>query len=410
MAKVIAIVGTLDTKGGEVEYLRGLITKRGHKALAIDIGMGGKPSITADITAEEVAEAGGANIEELRASTDRHRGSQIMVAGAIKKVGQLHSTGKLDGIIAFGGATATLMGTTIMGALPFGVPKLMVSSWVAVPTVNYFGTKDITIMHSVVEAEGLNPFFKNVLSRAAGAICGMAEMEAPAPGAEKGKLFIAITGYGYTQKCVTHVTQALAERGYEPIRFHATGIGEKAMEELIEQSFFAGVIDLVPSSITHAVFGGTRIAGPERLEVAGRKGIPQVIAPGGVNSFARSSLDQLTPEFKARKHYIMDQHRVTIRMNAEESMRIAPVYAHKLNQARGPVKFLVPLRGWSAPDREGGPLYEPETDRVFIEELRRRLKPEIEIREIDAHIEDPAFAQAVIAAFEEVMKEQPASD
>jgi uncharacterized protein (UPF0261 family) len=409
MAKVIGIVGTLDTKGREVAYLKELITKRGHKALAIDIGMGGKPSITADVTAEEIAAAGGGNIEEIRASTERHRCSQIMTAGAIKKVAELHSMGQLDGIIAIGGASATLAGTTIMGALPFGVPKLMVSSWVAVPTVNYFSTKDITIMHSVVEAEGLNQFFRNVLSRAAGAICGMAEMTAPAPRAEKGRPFVAITGYGYTEKCATYLTQALEERGYEPIRFHATGIGDKAMEELIEQGFFAAVIDLVPSSITHAIYGGPRVAGPERLEVAGRKGIPQVVAPAGVNCCVRI-LDQLTPELKARKHFVLDKHRVTIRLSAEELISIAPIYADKLNKAKGPTKFLVPLRGWSAPDREGRPLYEPETDRIFIEELRKRLKPEIEIREIDAHIEDRAFAQAVLAAFDEVMEGRPASD
>ena len=409
MAKVIAIVGTLDTKGREIEYLKELIAKRGHKPLAIDIGMGAKPLVTADITAEEIAEAGGANIEELRASTERHRCSEIMTAGAIKKVAELHSMGHLDGIIALGGASAMLTGTTIMGALPFGVPKLMVSSWAAVPTVNYFGTKDMTIMHSVVEAEGLNQFFKNILIRAAGAICGMAEMEASAPRAEKGRPFVAITGYGYTEKCATYTAQALEERGYEPVRFHATGIGEKAMEELIEQGFFAAVIDLVTSSITHAIYGGPRVAGPERLEVAGKKGIPQVVAPAGVNCCVRT-LDQLTPELKARKHYVLDKHRVTIRLSAEELISIAPVFADKLNQARGPTKFLVPLRGWAAPDREGRPLYEPETDRVFIEELRRRLKPEIEIREIDAHIEDPAFAQAVVAAFEEVMKERPATD
>jgi len=199
------------------------------------------------------------------------------------------------------------------------------------------------------------------------------------------------------------VRQALEEKGYEAIRFHASGAPEVAMEELVDQGLFAAVIDLVPSSITHAMFGGTRIAGPERLEVAGRKGIPQVVAPGGVNHFART-MDAMTPELKARKHYAMDERRVTIRLNAEEMVRIAPVYADKLNKATGPTKFLVPLRGWTSVDREGAPLYEPETDMVFVSELRKRLKPEIEIREIDANIEDPAFAQAVIAAFEEVMK------
>jgi uncharacterized protein (UPF0261 family) len=175
------------------------------------------------------------------------------------------------------------------------------------------------------------------------------------------------------------------------------------MEELVDQGLFVAVIDLVPSSITHAVFGGTRIAGPERLEVAGRKGIPQVIAPAGVNTFGRI-MDVMTPELKARKHYAMDERRVTVRLSAEEMIKIAPVYAEKLNKAVGPTKFLVPLRGWTSVDGEGGPLYEPETDMLFVSELRKRLKPEIEIREIDANIEDPAFAQAVIAAFEEVMR------
>jgi uncharacterized protein (UPF0261 family) len=219
---------------------------------------------------------------------------------------------------------------------------------------------------------------------------------------------VAITGYGYTEKCAHYVRQAVEEKGYEAIRFHATGAPETAMEELVDRGLFVAVIDLVPSSITHAMFGGTRIAGPQRLEVAGRKGIPQVVAPGGVNTFARTT-DEMTPELKARKHYIMDERRVTIRLSAEEMTKSAVVYADKLNKAVGPAKFLVPLRGWTSVDREGAPLYEPEMDMVFVSELRKRLKPEIEIREIDANIEDLAFAQAVVAAFEEVMRMKEAS-
>ncbi len=402
MVRTIAIVATLDTKGREVEYLKAQIAKRGHRPLVIDIGMGAEAQITADITSAEIASAGGASIDELRASTDRRQATEIMINGAKKRVQELYSAGELDGIISLGGASGYYMAAAIMRSLPFGVPKFVVSSAAAVPAFNYIGTADLTLMHSVVEGEGMNQFLKNVLSRAAGAVCGMAEMEAPLPLAQSVKPSVAVTGFGYIEKCTSYVTELLEERGYEPVRFHATGIGEMAMEELIERGFFAGVVDLTPSSISHAIFGGVRVAGPERLEVAGRVGIPQVVTPGGVNTYARMS-DQLTPELRARKHYAPDARRFTVRMNAEELISIAPVYADKLNKARGPVKFLVPLRGWSAPDREGGPLYEPETDRVFIEEMRKRLKPEIEIREIDANIEDPVFAEAVVAAFEEIM-------
>jgi uncharacterized protein (UPF0261 family) len=410
MAGKIAIIATLDTKGEEADYLRQLILKRGHRPVVIDIGMGRQPLIPADISADEIALCGGAEIDKLRASSERRKITQTMTNGAIVKVKELYEAGGLDGIIAIGGASGSLVATAIMRALPFGVPKFMVSSAVSMPAMcgGFFGSGDITIMHSVVDIEGLNRFVANTLSRAVGAICGMVETKAPSLTPDKERPFVAITGYGYTEKCAHYVRQAVEEKGYEAIRFHATGAPETAMEELVDQGLFAAVIDLVPSSITHAMFGGTRIAGPQRLEVAGRKGIPQVVAPGGVNTFART-MDELTPELKARKHYIMDERRVTIRLSAEEMARIALVYADKLNKAVGPAKFLVPLRGWTSVDREGAPLYEPEMDMVFVSELRKRLKPEIEIREIDANIEDPAFAQAVVAAFEEVMRMKEAS-
>lgn len=405
MARVIAIVATLDTKGEEADYLRQLILKRGHRPIVIDIGMGRRPLVPADISADEVALCGGAEIEELRASSERRKGIQAMTNGAIVKVKELYEAGRLDGIIAIGGASGTLVATTIMRALPFGVPKFMVSSAVSMPGLagGFFGPGDITIMHSVVDIEGLNRFVANTLSHAVGAICGMVEVQALSLTPDKERPFVAITSYGYTEKCAQYVRQALEGKGYEAIRFHATGAPETAMEELVDQGLFVAVIDLVPSSITHAMFGGPRIAGPQRLEVAGRKGIPQVIAPAGVNNFGRI-MNMMTPELKARKHFVMDGQRVTIRLSAEEMVKIAPVYAEKLNKAEGPTKFLVPLRGWTAVDGEGGPLYEPETDMLFVSELRKMLKPEIEIREIDANIEDPAFAQAVVAAFEEVMR------
>ena len=216
---------------------------------------------------------------------------------------------------------------------------------------------------------------------------------------------VAMSTYGYTENCARYVSQALEEK-YEPIRFHASGVAEIAMEKLIEEGLFSGVIDLVPSSITNAFFEGSRTSWPRRLEIAGEMGTPQVVAPGGVNTFSRTglSVEALAPELKKRKHYFMDAQRVTVWLSTEELRNIASTYAEKLNKAVGPTKLLIPMRGWLSIEREGTDFYDPQSSRAFANKLKEELKAEVELREIDANIDDPTFAQAVIQAFEEVMK------
>ncbi|MGQ9825015.1 MAG: hypothetical protein ACUVSK_08465 [Desulfotomaculales bacterium] len=223
------------------------------------------------------------------------------------------------------------------------------------------------------------------------------------------KPMVAMITNGWVENCARYICKALEEE-YEVIRFHATGLPEVVMEKLVEEDYFVGVIDLVPSSITNEKFGGSRISWPRRLEVAGEKGLPQVVAPDLVNmiSRVRDTSPELTSELKTRKHYFVDELRVLLWLRPGELKEMAPVYAKKLNKAAGPTKFLIPTRGWISIETEGSEFFDPEAVRTFIAELKRNLKPGIEIREVDANIDDPVFAQAVVAAFREALKEKGA--
>ncbi len=232
-------------------------------------------------------------------------------------------------------------------------------------------------------------------------MCGMVENENTSSGLANEKPMVAICTYGYTEKCSQYLAEALNGK-YETVNFHASGIAEVTMEKLIEDGLFAGVIDLVPSSITNGLYGGGRTSWDRRLEVAGERGIPQVVAPAGVHTFSRTGVTEevLVPQLKGRKYYFMDAQRCTVYLTNEEVIDVASVYAKKLNKAKGPVKFLVPLHGWLSIEKES---YNAEAIKGFVEAMRKKLKPEIELIEVDANIDEPAFAQAVVGAFYEAM-------
>ncbi len=404
--KKIVIIATLDTKGEEVSYLKELILRRGHQPFIIDIGCGGEARLEADITADEVAQAAGTEIKKLRGSQERREVTEVMIKGAVAKLDALCRTGEVEGMISIGGMSSAVMASSIMKEMPYHIPKLIVSSAAAMPAANrFFGPTGITLMHSLLDISGLNRLLKAQLSRAAGAICGMVEGEIPPPHPAEGKPMVAMSTYGYVENCTRYISQALGGK-YELIPFHASGMPEVAMEKLIEEDFFSGVIDLVPSSITNEKFDGSRISWPRRLEVAGEKGTPQVVAPGGVDTISRTGLtaEELAPELKIRKHYFMDALRVTVWLNVEELKNIASIYAEKLNKAVGPTKFLIPKRGWLSIEKEGSDFYDPQGIQAFVDGLKEKLKAEIEVREVDANIDDPVFAQAIVAAFEEVVR------
>jgi len=404
--KKIIIIATLDNRDQEVSYLKECILRRECQPLIIDIGFRGEPRLEADITADDVAKAAGEKIETLRDPQERKRATEVMIKGAIAKLGALCQVGQVAGMIAPGGLTTLGMASAIMREMPYQIPKLIVSSAASSPGVNrLFGATGITIMHSLIDIRGLNRLLKVQLDRAAAAICGMVEAEISPSSPEEEKPRIAMSTYSYVDNCSRYIRELLKDK-YELIGFHATGMPEVAMEKLIEEGFFNGVIDLVPSSITNEKFGGSRTSWTRRLEVAGEKGLPQVVATAGVNTISRTGLtaEELAPELKIRKHYIMDAQRVTMFLNKEELKNIASIYAKKLNKAVGPTKFLIPKNGWISIEKIGSDFYDPQCIQAFIDGLKEKLKPEIELREVDANIDDPAFGQAVVDAFREVME------
>ncbi|OGP65937.1 MAG: hypothetical protein A2170_01255 [Deltaproteobacteria bacterium RBG_13_53_10] len=404
-AKNIVVLGTLDTKGEQVLFLKNRISERGHRAIVVDLSMGEAPLFQADITPQEIAEAGGKSLQEITGSKDRAMATRVMEAGAIKKIAELSSEKKVDGIIAAGGATMALIGAHVMERLPFGVPKIIVCPAAMPAYINlWFGTMDVAIMQSIVEFAGLNDLLKDVLARAAGAICGMAGEASPSGAIKVSRGSIAITQFGFTDNCGKYVRQYLEERGYVVYPFHAQGISDRAMDNLIDQGYFDGVIETAPAGVIEEIFEGHRAAGPKRLEAAGKRGIPQVIAPGSVNLTGCGITRKHRERYMNRRILKIDEIRSMTRFNDEELRIGAKAYAEKLNQATGHVSLLFPLRGWSSLDREGSILHNPEQDRLFVEELRRSLKPEIEIVEVDCHLEDPQFGLALVDKFDTLYK------
>jgi uncharacterized protein (UPF0261 family) len=272
----------------------------------------------------------------------------------------------------------------------------MISSTAALPglSTRYIGTGDIVLFHSVVEISGVSDLLKNVMDRAAHALAGMVSDDIASPKAEKGKA-IALTMLGPCEKCASAVRVALETQGYQVIGFSAAGIGDRAMEDMIAEGFFQGVIDLAPGGVGEHHFGFMRDAGPHRLETAGKLGLPQIISTCSVNHMtpARS---KYKPEFHERRKFDLDKLRTWIRLSPEELKEVAGIFAEKLNQAKGPVTVMIPLDGWSSADLPGNDSHDPAEDRLFTEVLREKLKPDVQILEVDANMEDPEFAKAVV--------------
>jgi uncharacterized protein (UPF0261 family) len=402
--KHIVIIVTLDTKSVEAAYLRDRIVELGHRPLIVDVGCGGLPQMEADISAAEVAEAAGADLAELRRSRDRDMATGAMIRGAVEKLGALCRAGDVEGFVSIGGMSSAVMASSIYKDMPYRIPKLLLTTAASLPQANrFFGPSGVTVMHSLVEVGALNRLLMGELARAAGAICGMVEGQALAKLPETLKPMVAMSTNGWVETPAQFLANRLQDE-YEIVRFHGTGLPEVVMEKLIEEDYFAAVIDLVPSSITNERFDGSRISWPRRMEVAGQKGVPQVIAPSLVNviSRTRDTSPALAAEMKERKYYFMDSLRILLWLTKDELADIASLYAEKLNKATGPTKFLIPMKGWLNVETEDSDYFEPESMRAFAEVLEREVKPEVEIREIDVNIDTVEFGEAALEAFREV--------
>ena len=394
--KSVLVISTLDTKGQETLYLKDKLSAIGLAPILMDISGRGSDIPGIDIPAARVAAAGGGSFDEIQNSRDRTRITNIMMAGGSHLARKLLNDGRLSGVIGIGGSTGSLMATDIMRSLPFGIPKVMISSTAALPglSTRYIGTGDIALFHSVVEISGVSDLLRNVMDRAAHALAGMAADDIASPKAEKGKA-IALTMLGPCEKCASAVRAALEQKGYQVIGFSAAGIGDRAMEDMIAEGFFQGVIDLAPGGVGEHLFGFMRDAGPHRLETAGKLGLPQIVSTCSVNHMTPSR-SKYKPEYHDRRKFDLDKLRTWIRLSPGELKEVAAVFAEKLNPAKGPVVILIPRKGWSAADLPGNDTHNPAEDQLFTMVLRKELKPDIQILEVNANMEDPEFAAKVV--------------
>jgi len=414
MTPRIALLASLDTKGKESEFLKSCLEKHGAEAFLIDTGYGGSATISADFDAAAVASAAGSSIEQVHDMTDTGEASQVMIQGSISILLKLIAENRCDGVIAFGGASNTTLSTTVMNALPCGIPKLMISSAAAMPAyaARYFGSKDIVIMHSIVDLSGLNSLTRTFLEQGAAAVCGMATCNGYQSLLDTNRKLIAVTTFRFAEACSQMVILQLEEAGYAAIPFHAQGVGENCMEDIVAQGVFSGVVDIVPAGLGEAILGGNRAARLDRLEAAGKSGTPHVIAPSGFDMLScgpierRDQNDKLWEKLgiSERKLSIPDRYRVEARTSAEEVAAIGTGVAKKLNQATGPVKVLVPSRGWSSLSVEGADLYDPLADSEFTKVLRQSLSTEVALLEFDAELNSEVFANALVTEITQMVE------
>ncbi len=404
MPKPIAVIGTLDTKGYEVAYIRDLIQARGHRTLILDPGLLGQPAIDADFPRQVIARAGGAELAGLIAAGDKGQAIQTMIDGTRCVVIQLYAEGKLGGVIAVGGGQGTAIGTTAMQALPIGVPKVMVSTIASGQNVfePYVGTADVTLMHSVADILGINTVTRKIFTNAAAAVTAMVEAREADEGNDK--TILGTTMLGLTTPCVLHAKGILESWGYELVAFHPNGTGGRSMERLIKEGLIRGVLDISTQELAGHVCRGLFDAGPDRLKAAGRRGIPQVVAPGGTDYIVLGPLSSLSQEQRDRPLIIHNPNITLIRTAKDEMTEIGRVMAQRLNEARGPAVVLIPEGGFSYSDRPGHTFYDPEANGALVDALEAELAPKIRLHKVDAHINDEAFAETAARVMQELME------
>lgn len=392
MGKTIAILGSLDTKGPDYAFIKALIEARGHATLIIDTGVIDPPHFEPDVDRAEVAEAGGGDLEALQEERDRGEAMKVMSAGAAAIVEQLYEENRFDGIISMAGSGGTSVATAAMRTLPVGVPKVMVSTVAAGDVSAYVGTRDITMMPSVVDVAGLNQVSRQIYANAAGAICGMVETGAPET---EERPLIAASMFGNTTPAVNQAKATMEAHGYEVLVFHATGTGGRTMEALIEDGFIDGVLDITTTEWADEVCDGVFSAGPTRLEAAAKTGTPQVVVPGCIDMANFWAPDTVPDKYQDRNLYEWNPNVTLLRTNVEENAQMGRIFAEKLNQAEGPVAVFVPLQGVSMLDSEGEPFWNPEADHAFLKALKENLHEDIPVYEIDHNINDPEFVDAL---------------
>jgi uncharacterized protein (UPF0261 family) len=402
----VLLVTSLDTRPDEAAYLKALLKGMGCVVTVVDISMREHTQSGADYTCADVAREGGVAFGEISS----HKGTadiiEPMLKGCAKIAERLHGNRSIDVICGFGGGSNTLFLSSVMRTLPFGFPKLILSSSAAIPAYAgaYYGFKDIAIFHSCVDINGLNRFVKDVLRRFAGMVAGSTGVERLEQADERRQ--IALTEFQFSETCARRVRDRCVEDGLEPIPFHAQGVGDRIMEEMVADGLFSAIVDLVPAGLSEAVLGGNRAGGLDRLDAELGQGIPVILTPCGFDMLSCGPLKRAgtDPFWKKkrlsdRKLYIQDELRVQARTSKQEMEVIGSLLAEKLNRAKGPTYFYIPLKGFSSLSVAGGPLFDPEADRAFVRSLKRHLNGRagcrIELIDMDCSMEDAIFADSI---------------
>jgi uncharacterized protein (UPF0261 family) len=387
----VVVIATLDTKGEEAGFVRDQLRAAGVETIVIDTGSQSPPTISFDVSRDDVFAAAGTTAEAVKTAGDRGRAVTLAATGATKVVTRLHAEGKVDGVLGFGGSAGTTIGSAAMRALPYGVPKLMVSTLASGQVAPYVGVRDVLMMHSVTDLCGLNRFTRRILANAAAAMAGMVSAKPQASSTDKP--LITATMFGVTTPCVSAARQHVEGTGFEVLVFHATGTGGRTMEAMIGDGLIAGVLDITTTELADELVGGFLTAGGDRLTAAGLLGIPQVISVGALDMVNFGPPDTVPMKFEGRRFY---QHNPTVtlmRTTPEENDKLGKEIAEKASAASGRTAILLPLKGVSAIDKEGGPFWWPEADSALFQSIRNWVAPGVRLIELDLHINDPAFAR-----------------
>ncbi|QRV17734.1 Tm-1-like ATP-binding domain-containing protein (plasmid) [Haloterrigena salifodinae] len=398
----VVIIGTLDTKAEEIGFARDVLEDQGVDVHIVDAGVMGEPGFEPETTASEVADAAGTTLEHLREEADRGEAMEAMGEGAAEIARRLRDEGVLDGVFGLGGSGNTSIATAAMRALPVGVPKVMVSTMASGDTEPYVDARDVTMMYSVADIEGLNQLSRRIISNAALAMVGMVTNDPDVDAEEQPT--IAVTMFGVTTPCVQAVRERLEELGYEVIVFHATGTGGRAMESLVEEGVVDGVLDVTTTERADELVGGVLSAGPDRLEAAGDAGIPQVVSTGALDMVNFGPRDSVPDEFEGRQFHIHNPQVTLMRTTPEENAELGEIIAEKLNAATGPTALALPLEGVSAIDVAGEDFHDPEADATLFDALRSSLDEDVELLEVETDINDESFAETLAETLDRFMR------
>ena len=388
--KKIVVLATLDTKGIEAQYLKEKIESLGESALVVDVGVVGDPVIKADITRQEVAESGGTPLAKLLEDPDREVAAPIMAEGAVKIVADLAAQGEVHGIVSMGGTQGTTLATKVMRALPYGFPKVMVSTMASSNVAPWVDIKDITMMYSVTDILGLNPVIRTILANAAGAVVGMAQATIPMESTEKP--LVAVTTVGITTQGAMKAIEVIEAAGFETIVFHAVGTGGRAMEQLMKEGVIGAVLDYSTIEVSNQMFDALLAGGDERLTVAGDLGLPQVLAPGAIEVLVFNEPETVPPPFNSRTLIRHSPQITDVRLDAGEMAQVGEEVAKRLQHTSDEAVFIIPTAGFDSYAVEGEGFHDPQADMAFVQALKANLPYNIKVIERNTHIDDPDFA------------------